>query len=152
MTSTVKLRAATWDDFDFLYHLHRAALKDYVAQTWGWDEAWQQDYFLQHFNPPLFQIIVFQGQDIGVLSVIRREDEICLGLIEILPEYQRRGIGTQLVESLIDEAHCSGEPIGLQVLKVNPVRRLYERLGFFIVGETATHYLMKAKPQDETVF
>jgi ribosomal protein S18 acetylase RimI-like enzyme len=32
--------------------------------------------------------------------------------------------------------------VTLQVLKVNPARRLYERLGFRVTGETPTHFLM----------
>ena len=36
----------------------------------------------------------------------------------------------------------------ITVLKVNPARRLYERLGFAIVGETETHYLMRWRPAD----
>jgi hypothetical protein len=35
-------------------------------------------------------------------------------------------------------------PTVLQVLKVNPARQLYERLGFRRVGETATHFKMQA--------
>jgi len=35
-------------------------------------------------------------------------------------------------------------PAGLRVLKVNVgARRLYQRLGFVIVGETETHYDMR---------
>ena len=34
-------------------------------------------------------------------------------------------------------------PVELQVLKVNPARRLYGRLGFQVTGETETHYLMQ---------
>jgi hypothetical protein len=32
-------------------------------------------------------------------------------------------------------------PIRLQFLKISPVRSLYERFGFCIVGETDTHFL-----------
>jgi hypothetical protein len=35
------------------------------------------------------------------------------------------------------------------VLKVNPARRLYERLGLVIVGATDTHYLMRRPAADQ---
>ncbi len=35
------LRPATVKDYTFLRSLHVATMKDYVAQTWGWDEAFQ---------------------------------------------------------------------------------------------------------------
>jgi len=31
----------------------------------------------------------------------------------------------------------------LQVLKVNPARKLHRRLGFMVVKETPTHYVMR---------
>ncbi len=139
------LRAATRNDTDFLYRLHRAAMQEYVARTWGqWDEAWQSHYFQQHFDPAACQIIVLHGKDIGVISVVRQVTDIFLSNIELLPTYQGQGIGTQLIKALVDEAYRKRVPITLQVLKVNPARRLYERLGFSISGETTTHYQMSA--------
>jgi len=147
----VALRAATTDDADFLYRLHRAAMQVYVAQTWGqWDEAWQAQHFRQHFGPLTCQIIVLHRQDIGVLCVVRRATEVFLGNLELLPTYQGQGIGTQLLKTLIDEAHQKRIPLTLQVLKVNPARRLYERLGFSISGETTTHFRMSITPKVTT--
>jgi len=144
------LRPAREEDFDFLYDLHRAAMQHYVTQTWGWDEAWQRQYFQQHFNQAECQIIIFEGKEVGAFSVRKRETEVFLNFIEVLPEYQNRGIGTAVIRSLIEGAHHSGWPVGLQVLKVNPARSLYERLGFLTTGETATHYLMRAIPKQQT--
>jgi len=139
----VTLRTATTKDGDFLYRLHRSAMQRYVIETWGqWDEAWQSQYFYQHFNPGACQIIVFHAEDIGVICVERRPTDIFLSSIEVLPAYQGQGIGTQLITALRDEARQRGVPLSLRVLKVNPARRLYERVGFVISGKTATHYLM----------
>lgn len=141
----VTLRASSTDDADFLYRVHRAAMQTHVMQTWGqWDEAWQSQYFHEHFNPTTCQIILFQEQDIGVLCTERRATDIFLSTIELLPAYQGQGIGTELIRALMDEAHQKGVPLTLQVLRVNPARKLYERLGFVVTGVTATHYLMSA--------
>lgn len=145
----LSLRSATIDDADFLYSLHRATMKMYVIQTWGqWDEVWQSLYFHRHFNPATCQIIAFQGQDIGVISVERRPIEMFLSNIELLPPYQGQGIGTYLVRTLVEEAWQKDVPLSLQVLKVNPARKLYERLGFSIIDETATHYRMSTLTQN----
>jgi ribosomal protein S18 acetylase RimI-like enzyme len=147
----VTLRASSTNDADFLYRLHCAAMRAYVMQTWGqWNEAWQSQYFHQHFNPIPCQIVVFEDKDIGVVCVERQATDIFLSSIELLPAYQAQGIGTQLIRALLDEAHQKGVPLVLQVLKVNPARKLYERLGFAISGETATHYLMSAAPKART--
>jgi ribosomal protein S18 acetylase RimI-like enzyme len=145
--STVQLRPAREADVDFLYHLHKAAMQDYVAQTWGWDEAWQQQYVYQHFDPSMCQIIVAEGHDVGVLSVVSDAEVVYLRNIAVLPTYQGRGIGTHLITALLDEADRSSKRLTLQVLKVNRARHLYARLGFTITGETATHYVMQAVPK-----
>jgi GNAT superfamily N-acetyltransferase len=145
--SEVALRTAGSADEEFLYNLLKATMQEYVAQTWGWDEQSQEERFRDEFEPGMDRIIVLEGKDIGVISTEQKDEAIFLDKIYILPEYQGRGIGTYLIRSVLDEAFRSGLPVTLRVLKVNPVRKLYERLGFVETGETDTQYLMKATPQ-----
>ncbi len=136
------LRQATETDYAFLYHLHRVTMKDYVAQTWGWDETFQAAIFKDGFDPGHSQIIVVDGRDTGVLSMERRIDTLFLANLRILPEEQRHGLGTEIIKTILAQASREDIPVTLQVLKVNPARHLYERLGFVVTGETTTHYLM----------
>jgi N-acetylglutamate synthase-like GNAT family acetyltransferase len=76
----------------------------YIERTWGWDEAWQSQYFQEHFDPSKLEIVEANGVAIGYLSVEQREDLIFLRQIEIAPAYQSRGIGTKLIQPLLDEA------------------------------------------------
>lgn len=137
-----ELRPAIHSDRDFLYRLHVAAMRDLVTQVWGWDEAWQVAYFDDHFAPSGSRVIIVHGVDAGVVAVEWRDTEAFIGTIEILPEYQGRGIGAAVIRQIIAEAKARGLPAALQVLKINPARRLYIRLGFVVTGETATHDLM----------
>jgi ribosomal protein S18 acetylase RimI-like enzyme len=148
----VSARQATDDDFDFLWWLHRATMSEYVDQTWGWDDELQEKRFRRRFGPHRIQIVCYQGEPIGCISVEREPFRIFLGVIKIAPAYQRRGIGSYLVQGLCDEADAAGVPLELQVLKVNPARRLYERLGLVTVGETETHYLMRRTAYTENPF
>jgi ribosomal protein S18 acetylase RimI-like enzyme len=63
-----------------------------------------------------------------------------------LPSHQGAGLGTLLLYSLLGEADAARAPIRLRVLRTNPARRLYERLGFAVAGESATHFLMERTP------
>jgi len=135
----IGFRQITNNDLEFLWKLHNLALKDYVAQTWDWDEDWQRLDFTEKFNPADGKIIVVVGVDAGFWRTIERETEMLLVSIRILPEFQNRGIGTKIIKNLLNE---SKNPVRLQVLKVNPARRLYERLGFKIFDETETHFKM----------
>ena len=143
----ITLRPADVGDREFLWWLHQATMREYVDKTWGWDDNWQRERFDAGFRPTALQIIECGQKTIGYISVERRPDEIFLVSIEIAPEFQSRGIATHLISRLFAEADEAGLPIRLFVLKVNPARRLYERLGFQCVEETTTHYVMKHSPE-----
>ena len=139
----IRLRPITDADLEFLWHLHNAALKKYVTETWGWDEEWQRRNFEERFNADNGTIIVVNHSDAGFWWVNERSDEIFLVSIHLLPAFQRRGIGTRLIRSLTDNSY---KPVRLKVLKVNPARRLYERLGFSISDDLDTHFMMTKLP------
>jgi ribosomal protein S18 acetylase RimI-like enzyme len=50
--------------------------------------------------------------------------------VALLPGFQGRGIGTQLLESLFEAVKPNFEYVSLSVTMTNIARRLYERLGF----------------------
>lgn len=126
-------------DLEFLWRLHNTALRKYVEKTWGWDEEWQRERFREEFDPGHGEIIVVDGHDAGYWWTIEKPDEIVLASVRLFPEFQNRGIGTRLITDLIES---KDKPVRLQVLKINPARGLYERLGFRISSETETHYKM----------
>ena len=142
----VSLRPAKQEDFDFLWRLHCSAMKPYVEATWGWDDEWQHNHFREHFDAQKLQIIVFDAEDIGVLSLEAKDGGTFLANMSIRPEYQRKGIGTTVIQRVLDESTEKKQPVSLQVLKVNPAKELYSRLGFRLVGETETHFLMTRDP------
>ncbi len=138
----ISFRQITFDDFDFLWRLHNAALREYVEKTWGWDEERQRRLFAESFDANNGEIIVIGGADAGYLWTAEREMETILVSIRILPEYQNRGIGKKIIEDVLVK---SKKPVRLQVLKINPAQNLYKRLGFETIGETETHFLMQTK-------
>jgi ribosomal protein S18 acetylase RimI-like enzyme len=142
--SSYSLRAVTEDDFAWLWTLKLRTMRGYVEQTWGaWDEGVQDIYFRQAFTPSKLRIILVEGRDAGRLEVERLDRELFLCGIEIAPEFQRQGLGTTIINDLAAEARASRVPFRLQVLKVNPAQKLYQRLGFQIVGKTPTHLRMQ---------
>jgi ribosomal protein S18 acetylase RimI-like enzyme len=144
----VTLRQATPADSEFLFELHVAAMRGYIEATWGWNEAWQREYFDRKFDPAQRQVIQVDGEDAGVLAVEERNHELYLALIELLPAYQGRGIGSDLVTQLQARARAYHLPLTLHVLKTNtPARRLYLRLGFVIVAEEEARYKMAWRPE-----
>lgn len=143
---TYHLRQATEADYDFLYRLHTATLKEYVAALWGWDEAAQQRMFRERFEPAARQIVVVDGQDAGDLQVEWREDAAFVARIALAPEFQRRGLGTAILKDILAEAKSRGLPVTLHVLRPNPARNLYARLGFVVTEETPERIFMRRDP------
>jgi N-acetylglutamate synthase-like GNAT family acetyltransferase len=153
-TENISFRPVKEQDYNFLYKLHVATMKDYVRDTWGWDEKFQQDMFKKNFNPIELEIITFKKKDIGVISIEDRQEDVLLRSIEIAPEHQKKGLGTHIVQAVLNNAARKSKPVFLYVLKVNPAQKFYERLGFERVSETTTHFVMKAQnilePQSDT--
>jgi ribosomal protein S18 acetylase RimI-like enzyme len=144
---SIQFRSATKEDYDFLYNLTVATMKEYVAAIWGWDENWQQSYFRQIFPNKSWQVIVIDSVDVGAYVVEERPEEIYLANLYILPNFQKRGIGTKVVRCIQKRANELGVPVALDVLRSNPdARRLYERLGFQTVTQTAERFIMRLDP------
>lgn len=147
--TSFSFRQATDADYDFLYQLNVAALREYVELLWGWEETWQREYFARKFDPKKRKIIQIEGQDAGVLIVEHHERQLYLALIELLPEFQGRGVGTAIITDLCSQAREHNQVVTLHVLKSNqPARRLYERLGFIFAGEEEHKVKMVYKATD----
>lgn len=139
----ISFRQAHDSDAGFLYGLHISTMKEYVDKTWGWDDTYQETIFREKFVPAEIQIIKLNGKDIGMISLEENSEEVFLRTIEIYPTYQRQNLGTTIIQQIIDDAIRKTKPVRLRVLKVNPAKRLYERLGFSVIEETKTHYIMR---------
>jgi ribosomal protein S18 acetylase RimI-like enzyme len=61
----------------------------------------------------------------------------------ILPGYRGQGIGTVLLTELITQARGRYPALSLSVDPQNAAMRLYERLGFTVVGATGTSLTMR---------
>ena len=66
----------------------------------------------------------------GYLDVVDRDDHVLLANVVLLPGFHGRGLGTRLLRRVLAHADARGVPVRLTVLRPNPARRLYERLGF----------------------
>lgn len=140
------LRPLTHADRAWAYQVHRAALGEYVERTWGWDEDLQQRLFAEGFGHPPGQAIQVGGEDVGVLVVDERPAEIYIGLLELLPGWQGRGLGAAIVGELRERARASGRALTLHVLPVNArAVAFYERCGLRVVASEPTRLAMRAE-------
>lgn len=144
MIEHVTLRKYTNNDYKFVYEVKKNAYKKYVEECWGeWEEETQQKYFKNFINQVKDNayIIQYDNNDIGFYNgEILKNGNYEIGNICIIPEYQGKGIGTNILKYML-EKYCDTN-IEIQYFKQNPVGNLYERLGFEKSGETDFHYQM----------
>jgi ribosomal protein S18 acetylase RimI-like enzyme len=136
------------EDFEALYTLHVAAMKAYVAATYGWDDAFQRRLFADTWPRTRGTLrLVWRGAELAAsFRVERTPAEIHLASLEIAPGFQGQGLGSEIVSGLLAEGRAAGLPVTLAVMKSNPrARALYARLGLQVTGATATHFLMRAE-------
>jgi len=141
------LRPATLRDEALLYTLHRDGLREYVDATWGWEEDWQRAHFAGQYQARTNAVIVRSETspcDIGRVSLTRHWRKIFLRDIELFAAERNRGIGSAVIGAVLSLARDSGRHVELLVLKCNPARRLYDRLGFRVIGDDGARLRMRA--------
>lgn len=79
---------------------------------------------------------LFTGQAPGYGHVSDKIPELAFGVVK---SCRNQGIGTLLLEQLIDQCRDRYPGISLSVREDNPVVRLYECLGFHVEGEGFTN-------------
>jgi ribosomal protein S18 acetylase RimI-like enzyme len=154
--SLISFRPITDEDIEFLYQVYASTREEEMAMT-GWNAEQVEEFlwmqfnlqhtqYLQNYKDASFEIILFEKEQIGRLYVHRRKKEIRIIDFSLLPGFRRLGIGTKILEDLMAEADKESLPLNLHVLQNNPVKSLYERLGFKKVGEFGFHFLMEREP------
>lgn len=137
---------------EFIYQVKKEAYQKYVEECWGsWIEEEQRKYYDNFINQVKDDtwIIQLNGNDIGFYNGVELEDgSYEIGNICIIPEYQGKGIGTQVLKDIM-KLHKE-QDLYIQYFKQNPVGKLYERLGFIPNGETEFHYQM-IKPKQKVI-
>lgn len=136
-------------DFDLLFEILRSTMQPYYVQAFGqWDDALERKYLADSLKEYRYEVIIFAGSIIGCWARREGASGIFLAEMQILPAYQSQGHGRRLLRRLLDEATQGQLCVQLEVLTVNErARRLYERLGFKVVGSTMTHHKMHWQPE-----
>jgi GNAT superfamily N-acetyltransferase len=141
------LRLANLADSEFAYEVVCNTIRPYVEQTFGiWQEAQVRSMLANNISAGVTKIIMAGAKPLGILTVKELESHVQLDQLFVLPEHQRNGIGTELVRDILQRARRLGVPVRLRVLRVNPAKRLYERMGFFVTFEEPERFYMESAP------
>ncbi len=144
-SSLVFIRKATLDDIAIIRKLERESES---AAHWG-----EREYgaLFAAEAPRRIALVAAEEVDAQILGfVIARcaDDEWEIENVVVAPEQRRRGLGSELVRELVQEAGRSGATaVLLEVRESNAAaRRLYEKIGFTQIGRRPDYY--RNPPED----
>jgi ribosomal protein S18 acetylase RimI-like enzyme len=151
-----ELRPVEPGDEEFLYRVYASTRTEELAVV-PWDDdakeaflrmqfAAQDTWYHEQMPDASYQVVLVDGEPAGRLYVDRREDEIRIVDIALLPEHRGRGLGTALLRELLEEADAAGKPVTIHLERFNPALRLYERLGFAQVEDQGVYLFLERRP------
>ena len=134
------------EDFAFARDVYFATMRWIIESLFGWDQVREEENFARFFKLDEARIITADGRSVGWIQEQVDDTRINLGSFYVMQEMQRRGIGTQVLRTLLAHAADQSKAITLAVIKINPARHFYERHGFRITHEDEHKFYMRVDP------
>lgn len=141
----IGFRPAIEQDFEACRRLYFSEMEETIRRL-NLDPVAHASGFRERWIPAQVRIIQLAGKDVGWLQVVDGDEELFLAQIFIEPGFQNRGIGSFAVKQVLLAAATRSLPLALAVVKANPARRLYERLGFRTTHEDEIKFYMRRDP------
>lgn len=149
-------------DMDFLCALYASTRAEEMAQV-PWSDAEraeflamqfeaQHSHYMRQYPHAAFWLVVKGDRPVGRLYLDEWEDEFRLIDIALMPEHRGRGLGTLLLEDVMEAASVRGKVVRIHVEKNNPARTLYARLGYRQIEDKGVYDLLEWRDErDEAV-
>jgi RimJ/RimL family protein N-acetyltransferase len=148
--SRLRLRPIRDEDLPFLAALY-ASTREQELSVVPWSEAGKAGFLLSQFQAQhshytrvytaaSFDLLLLDEEPIGRLYVDRRESDIHVIDIALVPAWCGQGIGSHLLQQLMEEAAAGDRTVSLNVEFNNPAQRLYARLGFELVSDQGIYH------------
>ena len=134
--SNVILRKATIDDLEFVNKISFKIMDSVVAIAWNGRFRWEswfhdmEEAILDDIH--MFFIIQAEEEDVGYLWMNEEHSLLWITAIVLEEEWQRKGIGNQIIQKLIKSCKDTGkEAIELGVQQNNKAAiNFYKEMGF----------------------
>jgi len=150
--------AITRSDEPFLLALYASLRADEMALV-PWNDEQKTAFITSQFQAQhhhytteyphgLFQIIEFNGEKIGRLYVCELEDEIHIIDLAILPEFRRKGFGTEIITDILQKAE---KPVRIYLESNNQSIGLFKRFGFQKIRDEGFYQLWECKTEHKSL-
>jgi ribosomal protein S18 acetylase RimI-like enzyme len=135
LAENLTLREALAADGAFLLSLAREAYREVLSRQFdGWNEAVHGKRFMEKVATLPFWVAEVNGEPVAAVSSSLHDDHLRVNELLVLPAFQNRGIGAQLLHREIERARVAGVPVRLYTLRLNRAVEFYERHGFVVTA------------------
>lgn len=129
------LREANDADSEFLLSLAREAYREVLTvQFSGWEESVHGRRFAEKIASLPFLVAELEGVRVAAVSSSLHPDHLRVNELVVLPAFQNRGLGSQLLVRELEKARAVGLPVRLHTFRQNRAARFYQRHGFVVTG------------------
>ncbi len=140
-------------DQPFLEQLYYSTREDELMQI-NWSEQQKQQFSIMQFIAQksdyekrypnaIQQIIYVKKKAAGCLYTNETDNNIHVIDIALLPQFRNKGVGKFILQQLKNKAKKQQKTMSLNVIKTNPAKHLYERLGFISIKEDGIREYME---------
>ncbi|MCP1573966.1 hypothetical protein RB25_26020 [Herbaspirillum rubrisubalbicans] len=138
-------------DLERLVDIRIAAMRESLERVGRFDAQRVRERFTSTFTPETSYFIMIDGHAVGFFSLDRHHDAHVLRHFYILSQYQRRGIGAQVLKRVLADASRKGCPVKLTALRESDANRFYLNNGFLQVGEEEWDIFYAHRPKGVTL-
>ncbi|MHA7966546.1 GNAT family N-acetyltransferase [Paenibacillus sp. CAU 1782] len=129
-------------DVEAIANLRAVVLYDDLTRLGRFNDEKVRQRLRDSFDPEHTWIIKSDSEFIGCIAFKPASEGYLVEHFYIHPDYQGKGIGSQVLEYFLAQNYVLGKRVSLNVLQGSPARRLYERFGFKVDSEDPVDIFM----------
>lgn len=136
LTAKLTFQSVSMADFDTLAAIRIAAMRESLERVGRFDPERARERLRQTFVPEHTRMIYADGEHVGFYALRPVEEGYSLDHLYVIPGFQGRGVGAEVLRMMFAEADRRGLAIKVGALKESASNRFYQRHGFVKTGES----------------
>lgn len=143
----ITLRSAESSDYHWAYQIKSDAEYQFVSKHFGWDDDFQLSLHEQEWTKTCPTIVEYKGCRAGFFSIEKEDGKEFFRRFFISRKYRNLGIGSAVLEDLLEGYKTKNKDLWLAVFIENPAKSLYVRFGFKVMKTTDKYEYMCYTPE-----
>ena len=128
-------------DRGYVFDSYVRSMKSHIEKIWGWDQAWQEDNFIQSLDNYLTFVVVLNGEKAGYIQFANKIEFVYLSMLVLNEQYQSKGYGSKVLIKI--QSLSPALPVKLRCFKVNQLAyKFYMENSFKVIGEDQEFYTL----------